>query len=153
MRNSSSMYAFAHHELNLSTREIAELFDVPKNTVIQILKYHGLLKKALGVETEEKVFTWLKKNSDQPVTRMRGDHEFDLVWGNKTIDVKSTTRPYGYFELRHDTNKVNPDYYLFVFDDMTMYLMPGEYGLQNKSVRVCPHKGKYAPFLEYLGRL
>ena len=78
------------HKKGLSSSKIAKTLCMKKNSIIQLLRLHGCLKKAPGVETEIKVAEYLKLRNFN-VKRQRGDWYYDLLVDNKKVDVKSSS--------------------------------------------------------------
>lgn len=148
------------HLLGYSTRRIAELFGMKKNTVLSVLKYHRVLRKNLGYDIERAVERWMK-HAGHNVERMPGDAPYDLLIDGVKTDVKSAVRSRGSFkfELQHkETIKRKTsrdvDALILVFKEKS-YSM---YGVVFKEVQhldsmcmVDPENTKYNLF--YLGDL
>lgn len=155
------------HLKGKSTAEIAKIYKMKKNTVIQILRYWGKLRPALGIETEKEVIIWLK-NKGYSVKRMRGDWYYDAKVNGKKVDIKSSSlhigkKAWGYkFELHHKEsfsgNRERIDYYLLVLKDginETIYKLNADLTSHLKSSLSIPpdplNSRKYP--LEYIGYL
>lgn len=114
------------HEIGYSTRNIAEMFDMKKNSVIKTLQFHGKLRQAPGIAIEKEVAQRLRAK------RMPGDHYFDLLWQGKKIDVKSSKKYNdGSYRFMLDTksskkrksNYLVDSYILVKTDTREMYLL------------------------------
>ena len=125
-----------HVNKGMSTAQIALLLGLKKNSVLQALRYRGVLRKALGVDIEEKVAQWYERRG-MVVKRQRGDNPFDLMISGERYDVKSAhktvTDKYGNnaYKIQLQSRKTRKsdkdfskhiDWFLFVFldDDSSM---------------------------------
>lgn len=116
-------YQHLHLKNHASTAEIAELTGTKKNTVISILRYRGVLRRAPGRDIEEEVAQWYERQGNC-VLRQRGDAPYDLLINGKRVDVKSAhlSKDGSYsFAIRHDERKslkdlsAELDYFYLVF--------------------------------------
>jgi hypothetical protein len=120
----------------MSCSEIAIEYGLKKNSVVSLLRKHGVCKKAMGRDIEELVFDYLK-HKDVEVQHMRGDEKYDLLVDDSVkIDVKSSSLSKdNFYRFSLYTSKggkikdlyKNIDYfYLIAKDDplLTIYSLP-----------------------------
>jgi len=158
------------HKRGKSTAEIAQKFDMKKNTVINLLRYWNELRQSLGVDTEKRVLDFMRKKGCV-VKRMRGDNYFDAFVDGKLVDVKSASLSMGNkktgctrycFEINHKESVSNNldliDYFLLVFKDgvgETLYKLNAERTTHLKHMLTFPsdplNSRKYP--LEFVGYL
>lgn len=87
----------------LSTYQIAKILGAKPDTIKHNLMNSGGLRKAPGVDIEEKVLIWLKKKG-YTVLAQKGDAPYDLLVDGIKVDVKSAhvCKDRDYFKYQFD---------------------------------------------------
>ena len=124
-----------HIKENKSTRVIAELLGMSKNSVLGVLRYQKKLKQAPGIKEEKKVLKWFKKNGHE-VIRQKGNAPFDAFIDGERVDVKSSSLGFSskrrkpkryFFEVQHklSVSHVKPDWYCLLMKNTgDLYKLP-----------------------------
>ena len=160
MTNKTRKIINLHTKLRKSTKEIAEILGMKKNSIIALLRYHNKLKPALGIYEEKKVLQWFREQGHE-VIRQRGDAQFDAFIDGEMVDVKTSClrnypkiAPYYSFHIQYSQSKShgNPDWYcLLMKDTQEMYkLTADQVSVTTVKIPVSLNN-KYK--LEYIGEL
>jgi len=153
----------ALHESGYSSREIANILFMKKNSVVVLLRHHKNLRRSPGLDIEDKIGEFMLAKNNK-VEHMRGDWYYDFLINGKKTDVKSSKlhKNNAYTFQMQSLNKTGKlknlhkvdQYILVMTDDMSIYLLKStdikNPYLQNLSLR--SHRLDKYP-IEFLGCL